>query len=372
MYIPANKIIVLCSIVTVICTALLILSTITETNGLPPEKAVSGINKIRAEKETEPEKTPFLSETAAGKAQKPKEQPLPSRHESAEKTAEKPRQAPREKPPEANQSAGTKKTIAPEKQPEPKSWDTEKKAFAPEKKPASDIPEIPPAVNGAKLVLVFDDGGQNLSHLEKFVALPFPITVAVLPKLAHSKQAAERVRNSGNELILHQPMQAVNLLVNPGPGAITPEMTLYEIESCLKENIAEIGPVSGLNNHEGSLICEDEIRIGAVLRTVSDAGLYFIDSRTTSQTRVPQAAMSMGLSYYERAVFLDNTKNRSDIIAEVMKGISSANKNGAAILIGHIWSADILPAILTELYPLLTEKGYVFTTVSKSGALVTP
>ena len=55
-----------------------------------------------------------------------------------------------------------------------------------------------------------------------------------------------------------------------------------------------------------------------------------------------------------------------------MKGLSIANKNGAAIMIGHVWSAEILPGILAELYPLAIEKGYKFTTVSNSGALITP
>ena len=109
-----------------------------------------------------------------------------------------------------------------------------------------------------------------------------------------------------------------------------------------------------------------------MLQVSSNMGLYLVDSRTTSQTRVPQAAMSLGLSYYERNVFIDNTKNRADIISEIMKGVSIANKNGTAIMIGHVWSADVLPEILSELYPLLSGKGYVFTTVSASGALITP
>lgn len=356
VYIPANKIIAFCSIIVIICTALLLLNTLSEIKMSHPEKTVSGISEIRGEKKTEPEKKSDTTEKSADAVQEVKvnQPPVSVKSVDAEKSSEK-----------TEPLFSEKKS---ERQPDSEVT----KNSAAEKKPASDIPAIPPAVNGARLVLVFDDGGQNLSHLEKYVTLPFPITVAVLPKLAYSRKSAERVRKSGNELILHQPMQAVNLSVNPGPGAITPEMSLYEIELCLKENLSEIGPVSGMNNHEGSLICEDEMRIGAVLRTASEAGIYFIDSRTTSQTRVPQAAMSMGLSYYERTVFLDNTKKRSDIIAEFMKGVSSANKNGAAILIGHVWSADVLPAILTELYPLLKEKGYVFTTVSKSGALITP
>ena len=238
--------------------------------------------------------------------------------------------------------------------------------------PASSLPDIPQAVNGAKLVFVFDDAGQSLSQLEKFLSLPFPITVSVLPKLVHSKACADKVRASGNEVMLHQPMQAVNLNVNPGPGAVTANMQTSSIEALIKENIAEIGPVAGINNHEGSLISEDEMKIGAAMLAAKESGVFFLDSRTTSQTRVPQAAMALGIPYYSRNVFLDNIKDREKIIREIMRGIGIANAKGAAIMIGHIWSADILPGILIEFYPVLKNKGYAFTTVSNSGALIRP
>ena len=359
VYIPANKIIALCTIVVILCTALLLVNTLSEINVYHSEKTASA--EIQR---------PVQTEKKSGGQQKPSGN---VKSQAEKKPEVKKQELPENKKSEAEKNISRKDASSPVKQPEaPVSSASSEKPVPPVKKPSSGIPEIPPAVNGAKLVLIFDDGGQNLSQLESFLALPFPVTVAVLPKLAHSKQAAERVRKSGKELMLHQPMQAINLSVNPGPGAITPDMTLYEIETLLRENIAEIGPVRGVNNHEGSLICEDEVKIGTVLQVCSNMGLYFVDSRTTSQTRVPQAAMSLGLSYYERNVFIDNTKNRADIISEIMKGVSIANKNGTAIMIGHVWSADVLPEILSELYPLLSGKGYVFTTVSASGALITP
>ena len=359
VYIPANKIIALCTIVVILCTALLLINTLSEINVYHSEKTASA--EIQR---------PVQTEKKSGGQQKPSGN---VKSQAEKKPEVKKQELPENKKSEAEKNISRKDASSPVKQPEaPVSSASSEKPVPPVKKPSSGIPEIPLAINGAKLVLIFDDGGQNLSQLESFLALPFPVTVAVLPKLAHSKQAAERVRKSGKELMLHQPMQAINLSVNPGPGAITPDMTLYEIETLLRENIAEIGPVRGVNNHEGSLICEDEVKIGTVLQVCSNMGLYFVDSRTTSQTRVPQAAMSLGLSYYERNVFIDNTKNRADIISEIMKGVSIANKNGTAIMIGHVWSADVLPEILSELYPLLSGKGYVFTTVSASGALITP
>ena len=120
------------------------------------------------------------------------------------------------------------------------------------------------------------------------------------------------------------------------------------------------------------MITEDETRIGAVLETANQMGMYFLDSRTSSQTRVPQAAMSMGYGYYQRDIFLDNQKRKENIISELKKGLVIANKKGHAIMIGHIWSADILPGVLNEVYPILKSKGYRFATVSKSGGLIKP
>jgi len=232
------------------------------------------------------------------------------------------------------------------------------------------LPAIPPAVNNARLVFVFDDAGQNMSQLEKYVTLPFPVTIAVLPKLSYSKACAERIRKSGNEVMLHQPMQAVNMNVNPGPGAVTPDMQPAQITALVRQNISEIGPVAGVNNHEGSLISEDEAKIGAVMQAAKECNIFFLDSRTTSRTQVPRVSIALGIPYYERNVFLDNSRDRREIIREIIRGLDIANANGAVIMIGHVWSADVLPAVLIEMYPALKNKGYNFTTVSKSGAII--
>jgi uncharacterized protein len=220
---------------------------------------------------------------------------------------------------------------------------------------------IPQAAAGATLYFVFDDAGQNVKALEKYTTLPFPIAVAVLPKLTYSKQCAQKIRASGNTVMLHQPMQALNEKINPGPGAITPNMSVQEIMNTIKINIAEIGPVAGLNNHEGSKITENEIQIGAVLDEAQTEGVFFLDSRTTAQTRAPQAALERGITIYERDVFLDDTVNRAAILEQVYRALDIANKKGKAVIIGHVdKSVDIIPALLREMYPDLVKKKYTF------------
>ena len=221
--------------------------------------------------------------------------------------------------------------------------------------------------NGARLAFVIDDAGQSRAALRRYLAVPLPLAIAVLPKLANTKESAAMVRAAGKELMLHQPMQAENLDLWAGPGAITPGMGLGEIKALIAENLAELGEgVRGLNNHEGSLITEDEVRIGAVLDAAQERGLFFMDSRTSAQTKAPDAARIRGMQILERDVFIDNVLEREAMLQQIREGLVLANKQGSAIMIGHVdKSADILPDLLTELAPLLRERGYQLVTPSQ-------
>src|SRR5271169_3704818 len=67
--------------------------------------------------------------------------------------------------------------------------------------PASPLPQAvrtgPPAhphpERQGMLAVIIDDAGYNLGELQAFLDLPGPLTIAVLPNLPHSREAARRV-----------------------------------------------------------------------------------------------------------------------------------------------------------------------------------
>lgn len=413
VYIAPYKIIILCASIITICMGLLLVTTISSQHGVSDdlhivkrfeeskkEKASEKVNqKAKSAKTTEsekpkelakatkPEKTPQAEKTT--KPVQSKESAKPAKTEKAAKPTEpaksekpvkssQPSPAPQKKDnteiirtPEpaqkiphsaGNQSESPVSVSADNKENDKKAAPVQTEKTAPAEKDFG----FPAAKNNAQLVFLFDDGGQNLNHLEKFLQLPFPITIAVLPKLAHSKESAAKIRQSaGKELMLHQPMQAVNENVNPGPGAITPQMSDSEICSTLFQNISEIGPIAGLNNHEGSKITADASKMEVILKYASESGVFFLDSRTNADSKVPYVSKELGLTYYERnGRFLDNEKTRANALKEIKNNLDIANRDGVVIMIGHIWSADFLPDVLMEVYPELVKKGYTFKTVS--------
>ena len=223
-------------------------------------------------------------------------------------------------------------------------------------------PEPPPRARGT-LVFVIDDAGHNMHDLEPFLRLPFPLTIAVLPGLSHSAEAAERIRASGHEAFLHQPMEAVGG-EDPGPGAIYSWMGAEEVLEVLRRNLAEVGPVAGMNNHQGSRITADARIMETVLAFSMEQDLPFLDSLTTGASAVGRVARGMGMATVARDVFIDNDRDRASMERAIREGLGVAARQGRAVMIGHAWSPELAP-LLADLYESLAEQGYAFATASQ-------
>ena len=315
--------------------------------------------KIEEEKPKTTEKPPIESKAKDKRTDKLKEvetqaaKNLPK--EAAKKTLhDKPKEI--EKPNRENKAKKPESPIITDK-PKPQEQEPDVSAY-----PIQDLPELP---SKGKLIFVFDDAGHNLEQLQYFLDLPFPCTIAVLPKLPNSRETARRIRAAGKELILHQPMQALNPNINPGDGAVKPGMDREEIKKIVASNVEEIGPIAGMNNHEGSLITSDEKAMEAVLELCKEKNIYFLDSRTSSKSVVPQVAKKLNMNIWERAVFLDNKKDKAYMKKQIIEGLEIASQRGEAIMIGHVFTVD-LAILLKEMYSDLTQEGNTFSTISKS------
>ncbi len=213
------------------------------------------------------------------------------------------------------------------------------------------------------LVFVIDDAGHNLWQLEPFLRLPGPVTIAVLPGLPYTRKAAARVKEAGKELMLHQPMEALGSL-DPGPGAIRSDMDDASIRRVVRANLAQVSGAVGMNNHMGSRTTADTRIMAAVLDEAKAAGVYYLDSLTTGDSVVHSVASLMRQSTWERSVFLDNTPDKASMLHYIAEGTKIAEKRGYAVMIGHVWSAE-LAQTLSELYPTLIEQGFSLSTISR-------
>ncbi len=208
-----------------------------------------------------------------------------------------------------------------------------------------------------KLVFVIDDCGLSLENLKLFLKIPGKVTFAIMPQRRFSFESDEILYNSGQEIILHQPMEAKSSSADPGVGAIYEFSDYNYIYKTLTENLKSVPHAIGINNHMGSKATSNLETMKIVCSYLKERDMFFLDSKTASSSVVPEAAKSVGLNYLVRnAVFLDNEKSREYILSTLESGLKTAERDGYAIMIGHLVTQE-LARILIEFYPEL-EKSY--------------
>jgi len=215
----------------------------------------------------------------------------------------------------------------------------------------STFPIHPQPEKQALLAVIIDDAGYSLSELDEFLSIPGAFTVAVLPNLPHSTEAAERVLAAGKDLILHCPMEPEGS-ENPGPGALFTGQSQARVDELLDAMFASVPGAIGMNNHMGSKATADEALMTEVLGYLKGHGKFFVDSRTTADTVAPRVAAALQVPILQRNAFLDDNPTETDVSGAFEKGIAEAKDKGTAVVIGHVQNkvmADILRAGTREL-----------------------
>ncbi|WP_018125343.1 divergent polysaccharide deacetylase family protein [Desulfovibrio oxyclinae] len=192
------------------------------------------------------------------------------------------------------------------------------------------------APQGPIMAVVIDDVGENLYLLRRMLKLDIPLAYAVWPHSTHTFESARLIRESGNPLLIHFPMQPQGWPeTNPGKGAVFTDMTADQIKRIVRENLELVPGAQGVNNHMGSAFTEFYTGMKVVLNELDQQGLFFLDSRTTSRSAGRKAARKVGIPFYRRDVFIDNTRDVQAIILQLKKAERIARKHGMAIAIGH-------------------------------------
>lgn len=203
-------------------------------------------------------------------------------------------------------------------------------------------PSLPTNESGPVAAILIDDLGYQLDNGMAIVDLPAPITVTVLPLTPHARTLAKAASERGKEVMLHLPMESLgrNRL---GPGGLTMALSEAEFVERIRENLAAVPHVAGVNNHMGSRLTGDPERMALLMGTLRAArpDLFFIDSRTSRATVAARTARAEGLPAAARDLFLDNQRDPVSIGRQLDKLIAQAQRTGQAIAIGHPYPETI-------------------------------
>lgn len=212
---------------------------------------------------------------------------------------------------------------------------------------------LPP---GPRLAVVIDDLGRSRDEAVEFLDLPVPVTPAILPHQPHSSEIAGLARARGTEFLLHLPMEPQDYpSTNPGEGALLSGMTEGQVRELLDRALRSVPGASGVNNHMGSRLSEQEQPMLWVMDELRARGLYFLDSLTSPDSAAGRAAGRAGIAWTQRDVFLDNVREEPAVRAQLRKAVEKAKAAGRAVAIGH--GNETTLRVLRECEPMLREAG---------------
>jgi polysaccharide deacetylase 2 family uncharacterized protein YibQ len=212
--------------------------------------------------------------------------------------------------------------------------------------PLALVPEPEPEERTAKaprLVIIIDDLGESMAVAKRLAALPFAVSFSVLPHNTKARQVANLARQENLELLLHLPCEPEGYpkSANSGPGTLRVNMTPADLEQTLADNLARLPDVDGVNNHMGSRLTQDKKAMTIVLAHLQGQGKFFVDSLTTPKSCVRDVSNTLGMRYYRRHIFLDNTAKEHAILLQLKKAESLAKRTGLAVAIGHPYPATL-------------------------------
>lgn len=223
---------------------------------------------------------------------------------------------------------------------------------------------VPPRLPVRQIAIIIDDIGYDLKLVHELLRIDADITYAILPLLAHSREAARMLHQAHRETLLHLPMEPLSYpKEKPGNGALFTDMSDEEIAFQLEKNLDSVPYVTGVNNHMGSKFMADEAKLTPVFRQLKKRNLFFIDSRTTHSSKTADVAEKVHLTVASRKIFLDNDRDSQKIYQILIDAAQAPAGDAPLIVIGHPYPETI--QAIRDACKVFQEKGIVVVPVSK-------
>lgn len=210
-----------------------------------------------------------------------------------------------------------------------------------------------------KIAIVIDDVGYSYNSTYDFLSLGFPVTFALIPEMRDSDKFYKLFRKYDYDMLLHIPMEPIKGKKYVEKNAIYTDMDDETIKNKIRKYLEEYPDVIGANNHMGSKVIADARVMNTVLNELALKDKLWLDSMTNLNTVSKEIASIHNLTYYERDVFLDNSKNIDEIRKSMNLLIKDAKQKGQAVGIGHIQTKE-LAQVLKEYYNRKDQLGVEF------------
>ena len=192
-----------------------------------------------------------------------------------------------------------------------------------------------PRKNIPMIAIIIDDMGLDIIRSNKILDINAPLTTSYMTYAINLNNQIKNAQKKGKEIMLHVPMEAKNEAYDAGPDVLKTSYDTELLQEIIKKQISKSNAIVGINNHMGSKFTENFAAMNTILEPVKDAGLIFIDSKTSQKSVGAKVAKVISMPYAARDIFLDHYPEEKEIEQQLKMLEIFAKHKGYAIAIGH-------------------------------------
>jgi polysaccharide deacetylase 2 family uncharacterized protein YibQ len=186
-----------------------------------------------------------------------------------------------------------------------------------------------------RLAIILDDLGSDNNAAKAVFAMPYPLTISVLPNQTHSAEIAQQAQRRGDQVMLHLPMQSLTK-EHPEAQELHGGMSRAAVSRLVSQFLNEVPGVIGVNNHQGSASTADKKLMAELMPVLKEHKLFYVDSRTSAATVAYDTAQRYGVrAAFRNVPFLDDVEDVASVRRQIEIAIAGAAKKKDVIAIGH-------------------------------------
>lgn len=194
-----------------------------------------------------------------------------------------------------------------------------------------------PADPAPRLTIVLSGMGMDKAATAQALALPLPVTFAVLPFAPEAAATAQAAHEAGREVLVAVPMETrQSPFVKAGPGEVTTSMSEEEMRILLDDALGHVPYASGAVNHMGSRLTANRTASRRFCEILARSGLYALDDRTHEESLLYAEARRRGLPAWRRTLRLnEGPASEAAALSLLKEAEETARAKGHAVVIGN-------------------------------------
>jgi polysaccharide deacetylase 2 family uncharacterized protein YibQ len=149
----------------------------------------------------------------------------------------------------------------------------------------------------------------------------------------------------------------------PEQQELRPGLSRDEVHDIVTKMLEAVPEADGVNNHQGSQATSNSMLMEELMPILKDAGVFYVDSRTTAETVAYDTAKRVGVkTAFRNVAFLDDVQNEAAVKRQLQIAIRGAKEKREAVAIGHPHAATL--EALREMLPEAKKQGVQLVFVS--------